>query len=301
MNTRFLETFVTVAGLGSFRAAAERLNISQATVSSRISALENELGVNLFDREFHASRITVAGTLILDKAKEMLATENRLRATLSDPSQAAGRVRVGLVTSVVHTWLCDLIEEVARVYPRLEIELTVEATPGLSAAFDRGGLDLLLTTDEMQDEQTACTALAPLAMGWFGPVGMRDEVLGLADIVTGPLITFTRNSRPHANVVALFDEQGLRPSMVHCVTSISAIARLTERGLGVATLPRGCDLAGPDLVELAVDAALPDLPLFCVWRRNSDAAIHRAIADLARLCAEAHRAALPAAPRLNAG
>ncbi|SNT73758.1 LysR family transcriptional regulator [Paracoccus seriniphilus] len=291
MNTRFLETFVTVANLGSFRAAAEQLNISQATVSSRISALETELGVNLFDREFHATRITVVGALILDKAQDILAAERKLLTTLSDPATAAGRVRLGLVTSIVHTWLCDLMEEVARCYPRLEMELTIEPTTNIAATFDRGGLDMLLTTQEQQDEQTACMELPPLAMGWFGPAGMRDESLTLADVITGPLITFTRNSRPHANVLALFEEQGLRPSMVHCVTSISAIARLTERGLGIATLPRGCDLAGPDLCELQVDATLPDLPLYCVWRRNSDAAIYRAIADLARTCAEAHRAA----------
>ncbi|WP_286780072.1 LysR family transcriptional regulator, partial [Sulfitobacter sp. UBA4523] len=105
MNTRFLETFVTVANLGSFRAAAEQLNVSQATVSSRISSLETDLQVDLFDREFHATRITVAGAMILETAQEMLATERNLRATLSDPTTAVGRVRLGLVSSVVHTWL----------------------------------------------------------------------------------------------------------------------------------------------------------------------------------------------------
>lgn len=289
MNTRFLETFVTVANLGSFRAAAEQLNISQATVSSRISALETELRVDLFDREFHTTRITVAGALILDKAQDILATERKLRTTLSDPSTAAGRVRLGLVSSVVHTWLCDLVEEVARCYPRLELELTVEPTPNIAAAFERGALDMLLTTEERHDESCACMELPPLEMRWYGPEGMRGEPLTLADVVTGPLITFTRNSRPHANVLALFAERGLRPSIVHCVTSMAAIARLTKRGLGIATLPRASDLAGPGLCELDVDAQLPPLPLFCLWRRSSDAAAYKAIADLARSCAARHR------------
>ncbi|HIF78043.1 MAG TPA: LysR family transcriptional regulator [Sulfitobacter sp.] len=236
VNTRFLETFVTVANLGSFRAAAEQLNVSQATVSSRISSLETDLQVDLFDREFHATRITVAGAMILDKAQEMLATERNLRNTLSDPTTAAGRVRLGLVSSVVHTWLCDLIEEVARCYPRLELELTVEPTPNIAAAFERGALDMLLTTDDRHDQTCVCADLPPLAMGWFGPEGMRDEKLSLADVVTSPLITFTRNSRPHANVLALFEQAGLRPSMVHCVTSLAAIARLTERGIGIAEI-----------------------------------------------------------------
>ncbi|MEX3314424.1 LysR family transcriptional regulator [Sulfitobacter sp. PS-8MA] len=288
MNTRFLETFVMVANLGSFRAAAQQLNVSQATVSSRISSLETELQVHLFDREFHVTRITAAGAMILDKAQDILATERNLRETLSDPATPVGRVRLGLVSSVVHTWLCDLIEEVARCYPRLELELTVEPTPNIAAAFERGGLDMLLTTDDRHDETCVCAELPPLAMGWFGPEGMRDEALTLSDVASSPLITFTRNSRPHANVLSLFSEQGLRPTIVHCITSLAAIARLTRRGLGIATLPLGCDLAGPGLHKLEVDAELPSLPLYCVWRRSSDAATHKAIAELARACAERH-------------
>ncbi|MEP3346075.1 MAG: LysR family transcriptional regulator [Litoreibacter sp.] len=289
MNTRFLETFVAVANLGSFRAAAELLNVSQATVSSRISALETELRVGLFDREFHATRITVAGALILDKAQEILATEQTLRNTLSDPATAVGRVRLGIVSSVVHTWLCDLIEEVARCYPRLELELTVESTPNITAAFERGTLDMLLTTEDRYDESSVCAELPPLAMGWFGPEGMRDETLTLADVVSSPLITFTRNSRPHTNVLGLFSEQGLRPSIVHCITSMAAIARLTQRGLGIATLPLASDLSGPELFPIDVDAQLPPLPLYCIWRRSSDAATYKAIADLAQACAERHQ------------
>jgi DNA-binding transcriptional LysR family regulator len=100
MNTRFLETFVAVANLGSFRAAAEQLNVSQATVSSRISALETELRVRLFDRDFHATRITVAGAMILNKAQAMLATERTLRNTLADPAESVGRVAAAELTMI---------------------------------------------------------------------------------------------------------------------------------------------------------------------------------------------------------
>jgi DNA-binding transcriptional LysR family regulator len=289
VNTRFLETFVAVANLGSFRAAAEQLNVSQATVSSRISTLETELRVSLFDREFHATRITVAGAMILDKAQEMLVTERTMRDTLSDPATAVGRVRLGLVSSVVHTWLCDLIEDVARCFPRLELELTVEPTPNIAAAFERGALDMLITTDDRLEETCACAELPSLEMGWFGPANMRNEVLTLSDVANCPLITFTRNSRPHANVLALFSERDLRPSIVHCITSMAAIARLTQRGLGIATLPLTSDLAGPELCQLNVDAKLPPLPLYCIWRRSSDAATYKAIADLAGVCAERHK------------
>ena len=148
---------------------------------------------------------------------------------------------------------------------------------------------MLLTTDDRHDETCVCADLPPLAMGWFGPKGMCDETLTLADVAGSPLITFTRNSRPHTNVLALFSERELRPSIVHCITSMAAIARLTQRGLGVATLPLASDLSGPELFPINVDAQLPPLPLFCIWRRSSDAETYKAIADLARTCAERHQ------------
>ncbi len=51
MNLRFIETFLWVARLGSFSAAAEKLNTTQASISNRIATLEAELGVKLFVRE----------------------------------------------------------------------------------------------------------------------------------------------------------------------------------------------------------------------------------------------------------
>ncbi len=118
---------------------------------------------------------------------------------------------------------------------------------------------------------------------------MCEETLTLADVVGSPLITFTRNSRAHTTVLAPFSERGLRPSTVHCITSMAAIARLTQRGLGIATLPLASDLSGPELFSTNVYAQLPLLPLYCIWRRSSDAASYKAIADLARACAERHQ------------
>ena len=62
VNTRFLETFVTVANLGSFHAAADRLNVSQATVSSRISALETELVNRTTDHPVIVATASIGGS-----------------------------------------------------------------------------------------------------------------------------------------------------------------------------------------------------------------------------------------------
>ncbi|WP_394199053.1 LysR family transcriptional regulator [Litoreibacter albidus] len=292
MNTRFLETFLRVASLGSFRAAAQQLNVSQATVSSRISSLETEFSAQLFDREHHEVRLTAAGTLMLEKAQRVIAAEASLRETMSIVTVGAGRVRLGLVSSVVHTWLGELISEIATAFPKLELELTVEPTNSLASQFERGALDLLITTDETQAEMVSTMPLPPLQLAWFTSealaASLPSGVLTIPDIADLPLITFTRKSRPYLSTLELFNAHHLRPPVLHCVTSLAAIVRLTERGLGVATLPCGSDLESRTLVRLNLEAQLPDLPLYCTWHQTSDAELYRAISELAVACAKAH-------------
>nr|WP_067293330.1 LysR family transcriptional regulator [Marinobacterium profundum] len=292
MNTRFLETFVRVASLGSFRAAAAQLNVSQAAVSSRILALETEFDTQLFDREHHEIRLTAAGTIMMDKALRVLAAERSLRAAMNTAVIGSGRVRLGLVSSVVHTWLCDLIAEVATAFPQLELELTVEPTSNLATQFERGSLDMLLTTDETPAEAVSSISLHPLELAWYAGIELASTLpagtLSIPQIAAYPLITFTRKSRPYLATLELFNEHGLRPPVMHCVTSLDAIVRLTERGLGVATLPCGSDLESSSLVRLDLEAQLPALPLYCTWRETSDSSLYRAIGELAAACAQAH-------------
>ena len=69
MNMRFLLTFVWVARLGSFRLTAEKLSTTQAAISSRISVLETELGVQLFQRDSRGVNLTREGHKVLGYAE----------------------------------------------------------------------------------------------------------------------------------------------------------------------------------------------------------------------------------------
>ena len=74
MNLRFLETFVWVARLKSFRLTAQKLFTTQAAVSSRIAALEADLGVKLLLRDSRGVSLTPEGSKVLEHAERMLET-----------------------------------------------------------------------------------------------------------------------------------------------------------------------------------------------------------------------------------
>lgn len=239
MNNRFLEAFVWVARLKSFRAAAKKLNVSQATISSRISTLESDFQCRLFDREHNGVTLSMSGSLLLEKAQSVLDAEFTLKQTLSLATEPLGRIRIGVVESIVHTWLGVFLSQFTQAYPKVEIELTAEPTLHLHALFAKGSLDIILQTDPFLDEAVVNTDLSSLELGWVCRTdsALKDREVSLLEIAKNPVITFTRGSKPHLDVLSLFENAGLKPVQIHCVTSIAAITVLVRDGMGIATVP----------------------------------------------------------------
>lgn len=90
MNLKFLETFVWVAKLKSFRLTAEKLFTTQASISSRIAVLESELGVKLFLRDSRGVSLTPEGLKVLDYAEQMMVTMQGLKQSLETTSSRSG-------------------------------------------------------------------------------------------------------------------------------------------------------------------------------------------------------------------
>ena len=114
MNLRFLEAFVWVARLRSFKAAADKLHTTQAGISGRIATLEEQFGVRLFDRDRRAVTLTYHGTELLPHAERMLELQDRMRSAVGRDGVFSGMLRIGVIETVVHTWLPDLLSRFAQ-------------------------------------------------------------------------------------------------------------------------------------------------------------------------------------------
>src|SRR6478736_9841377 len=110
MNLRFVETFLWVARLGSFSAAAERLNTTQAAISNRIATLERDLGIRLFERDARCIRLTMLGQQAVAKAEDLVRVASEFREAVSKPGSLRGSIRIGTIDSIVHAWLPQFID-----------------------------------------------------------------------------------------------------------------------------------------------------------------------------------------------
>ncbi len=285
MNVRFLETFIWVARLHSFKAAAGKLNLTQAAISGRIAALENDLGQQLFERGSRDTRLTASGRTLISYAERMLDTEQAMRGALHGPPTLKGVVRLGIVESIVHTWFAPFLRELHRAHPEIEIELTAESTRRLHDLIKHGGVDVALQTDAVVGSSVRNRELGALKMGWICRADADiPPVTTLAELAVLPLVTFPRYSQPHLQLLDVFDSAGLIPGRIHFVSSIAACTQFLEAGAGVATLPVAAVHAGIESGRYRIiecEHALPDLRLVATWRPDPVAGLAEAVVRVA--------------------
>ena len=273
MNQRFVEAFYWVATLKSMTRAAEKLFMTQSAISSRVAALEEELGVLLVDRrDKQQFALTNAGLRFLGYAERLMTLHRQLRDELGSEQDGAQLLRVGAIESALHTWLIPLLEHLRAEHPRLELELTVEITPVLIEAVKRGNLDLVFCAQSMSAPGIRTRLLPPMEMAFVGAAALkRRKPYTLAEIVGHELMTFQRGSAPHVALLEQLRGEGLEPPRLHTVSSIPAMVRLIESGFGIATLPR---IAAESLVrqhEIAIlpcATALSPLPVLASYRHD---------------------------------
>lgn len=287
MNVRFLETFVWLARLRSFRLTADHLHATQAAISSRISALEQELGVRLFERGPREVTLTQDGTKALPFAEQIVQLKRSMLASVGDRSKIAGMLRLGVIESVVHTWLPDLLKRLREEYPKLTIELTSDTSANLSSQLTNGNLDAAVLTTPVTGADVINVALGSLPMCWLASPALRlsDEPLSETELATFQIISFPRHSQPHAFLADLFAHAGEINAQINCLSSAAAIIKLVVDGFGIAVLPAAFvikELEDNQLQVLQVTHRVPALPLLATYRRSPDSFLAESIARLAR-------------------
>lgn len=243
MEFRHLRYFVAVAQERSFTRAAERLYISQPPLSRQIQQLEDELGLQLFDRDARPLALTEAGRFFYARALRMLEQLDESIAMTRRLSQVDRRLVIGFVPSTMY----GALPRIARLFrarkpqtPLVLVEKTsveqVEALKGgqIDVGFGRVRFDDPALKREVLREERLVLAMPsehPLASG-AGPVS-------LAQAAAYPLLVYPRKPRPSYadHVLSLFRDLGLEPVEVHEIQEMQTALGLVASGMGLCVVP----------------------------------------------------------------
>lgn len=293
MNTRFLETFIWLARLKSFRATADRLHTTQPGVSNRIAALERDLGVRLFVRDKRQVTLTPEGREAVRYAETIVTAASALRERLADPRTYQGTFRLGAIDSVIQTFLPGLLDRVRQSAPRVTVEIIADTTVQLSRAMEAGDLAMAFVIEPMANRLFQAMPLCGFAMAWVASPRLADpgHTYPVNELGELPIITFPPNTPPYRLIESYFDDRNLLSVQANSSNSLSTMIRLAIDGLGIAAVPPAAirhELTEGLLVILDTAKPLPATDIVAVYPGATRSAMVDIVLGHADEAVEAH-------------
>jgi DNA-binding transcriptional LysR family regulator len=269
-----LRTLFWIARLGSFRAAAARLNVSQPTISLRIKSWEQELGFPLFKRAGRSVALSDDGAAVLEYAERVIALLDNLDHRVASQGGVGGFLQLGAPDSFALLCLADLLSDLEARHPKLRVSVTVDNSAVLFRRLDDGALDVCVLAEPPDTRRVRLDPLGRHQLVWVARAGAlpRQDVYGRAEIAQLRIFSNPSPSNTFTLLMDWFAEEALVPGRMSTCNSVAAILSLVASGAGISPLPRA--VVGEAIERGALDAipvvpALPDARIFVCSARSS--------------------------------
>ena len=240
LTFRQLETFATVARLGSFSRAAEALHLTQPAVSIQIRQITESVGLPLFEQSGREIRLTAAGQELLRTARELDDSWNRFESAVDAlKGLKRGRLRVALVTTAKY-FLPRMLGAFCQRYPDIEIELEVANRARIIERLRANEDDLYIMSFPPEELDVVATPFLdnPLVVVAPAAYPLPAGPLSLADLAPHPFLLRETGSGTRKAVDRHLAANGLTLKVKLALGSNEAIRDLVASGMGLAILSR---------------------------------------------------------------
>lgn len=279
MNVDEIQTFVTVAELGGFTRAGEKLHRSQPAISRRITLLEQELGAPLLERIRGGVRLTEAGRAFLPHAEAALAAmRDGSEAVRSMLQERGGTLSLALVGTLADTRMVDLLREFSGALRGGRVDLRTATSREVSDLVRRGEVTLGLRyfadhTASLVSEAVGSEAMCVVVAADHRLAGRSlNDPQELAQEQWVGFPAAQGHPESHGNLLQRqLASAGLMDVQVTLLDSLTTQKRLVEAGFGVALLPESSvreELRVGSLATVEVAALRTSVPIALISRKN---------------------------------
>ena len=259
VTLRQLRTFKTVADLTSFSLAAQRLKLSQPSVSYQVKELEETLGLPLLDRLGKRVKLTEAGAVLYAYARRMLDVLDEATVAIEEMRGIKrGTLRVGASTTVGIYLLPAALGGFKKLHPGLVISLEIGTRERVQEQVLRNELDLAVVGPALKDPDLAIIPFLSDELVVVAPAGHAlsgKRGLTLKDLARQPFIMREASSGSRWSLEKAARKAGAKLSVAMELGSNGAIKHAVESGLGLAVISRyatALEFSSGRLVELNV-------------------------------------------------
>jgi DNA-binding transcriptional LysR family regulator len=250
MELRHLRYFVMAAEERNISRASARLNISQPAVSRQIKDLEEEFGVQLFERLQNGLELTAAGYAALAHAREVLRQSGAMEEAMAPFRKPESRMSmtIGYIPTALPGFLANGLRRFTREYGHVRIQIYEMAPREQEMALRDNRIDLALlgTPCPQLKQHYRVRVIREVPLAVVLPVDhalAKRRKLDLAELANEPFVTLHEKQFPGrpAMMMDLFDQAGIAPAIVEKANGLSELLGLVGAGTGVAVAPADLD------------------------------------------------------------
>lgn len=229
-----LETLMWIDRLGTFAAAAQRLNTTQPAISARVRELELQLGVSLFQREGRRMVLTARGRRLVQASEPLYRGLEQVLLEASDHAGATGTVRIGSGEIAAASCLPAFIQTIERERPGVTMEIELDLTARLLQQLLAGTRDIVFLAGPVASPGMRTTPIGSVELVWTAGQAVA-EAGGFARSL--PIWSLPDHSPLHAVTLETLESHGLTPRALHTCNNVRTLIEIVANGAGAAVLP----------------------------------------------------------------
>lgn len=292
MDLRQIRQFIAVAEELHFGRAAERLNMTQPPLSMSIRALEETLGVQLFNRTRKSVTLTSAGMIWLGHARKVLADAERLPVIAQRAARGQlGQLRLAFVSIASYTLLPDLVCRFRAAFPDVRVELREATSDVQFEALASGEIDVGIIVHPGEGFGPAFShhrlpgepLVAVVPEGYVPSSTIVSKSIAFEQIADAPLIFIPRRIAPaYYDIVAdYYAVHGRSLRIYQEAIQMQTIIGLVAAGLGISLVPGSMtEMTRKGAHYLSLEGTSPTVETCMIWKDDGDQPALQSFLDL---------------------
>lgn len=229
LDPRLLRAFAAIVDAGSFTLAADRLNMTQSTISQQLARLEDAVGQVLIDRTARPIQATPPGERLLGYARRILALQQEAASALGDPAGTVS-LRIGVPEDLVSAAMAKAFADFARRHREIHLDVTAGLSRDLIRRYRAGELDTAIAKEPAAGPDHRASFPEPMA--WFesadAPPAWPHPL---------PLVAFPPGGLYREAMFERVEQEQHRWYLAFTGNSLHNVLVAVEAGLGLSLLP----------------------------------------------------------------
>lgn len=282
-----LETLLWISRLGTFRAAAERLNATQPAISARMRELESQLGIEIFRREGRGVVLTARGRQLVKDCEPLLAGFEQALINVADQAGISGVVRVGAGEIAAASCLPGFVDQISRSFPGVSLEIELDLTARMLQHLLAGTRDLVFLAGPVASPEIRTASIGDVSLVWLA----SPKLLSCAGSDRKPRLWSVGSHSPiHKIMTTELANGGQDHGTINICNNVQMMIEIVILGAGAALFPETMvkeEIRAGTLVEFlpspqqkiefqaAIRAREQDPLVLELFRRSGDLRINR--------------------------